>query len=606
MSTAWRAAVVVAAACLAAACAPEIPASLQLTVVADDGTPTPDHVRVAVFDDRGIAFAATTFAVASGASRRLGTVVIFPQHKDAQALRIFAQGTRDTMVVSQGTTVGRLIAGQQSPIQVTLSAAAAPDRDGDGVPDAIDNCPAVPNPQQQDARHDGTGDACRSDAGGPDAADGDVGDEDARPPGDASMRSTGAPCSSAIQCETGFCVGDVCCESACTDTCRSCALPGRAGQCAPVPAGQVDPRAGCMVELPGSCGLDGTCDGAGACRKHPAGTECRAGSCSGSDRILPGTCDGMGSCAAGRTQTCAPYACDGATCGQSCGAGQPCANGVACVNGSCGKQPLGAACSAGAACNSGNCIDGVCCDTAACSGPCRACNLPGSTGSCQNIAANAQPRATGCESEAPTTCGRSGKCDGAGGCQLHPAGTPCGAQSCISVTDASGSACNGSGICLTSGVHSCGIYLCGPTGCRTSCAADTDCAATAYCLTASQLCVSKVANGGLCTDKRTCASGSCANGHCCQVASCASGSACVGAGGTCVVQKALGKTCSSGSECESRFCADGVCCESACTETCRSCDQTPGRCEILDYGRDSNATTPCNTPKRCSNGGTCR
>ncbi len=36
----------------------------------------------------------------------------------------------------------------------------APDRDGDGVPDAVDNCPAVPNPDQADADGDGVGDAC--------------------------------------------------------------------------------------------------------------------------------------------------------------------------------------------------------------------------------------------------------------------------------------------------------------------------------------------------------------------------------------------------------------------------------------------------------------
>jgi hypothetical protein len=37
---------------------------------------------------------------------------------------------------------------------------APPDRDGDGVPDDLDNCPDVANPDQLDTDHDGIGDAC--------------------------------------------------------------------------------------------------------------------------------------------------------------------------------------------------------------------------------------------------------------------------------------------------------------------------------------------------------------------------------------------------------------------------------------------------------------
>ncbi|WP_421793825.1 thrombospondin type 3 repeat-containing protein [Hydrocarboniphaga effusa] len=40
--------------------------------------------------------------------------------------------------------------------------AAPADTDGDGIPNSSDNCPTVPNPDQADSNHDGVGDACTS------------------------------------------------------------------------------------------------------------------------------------------------------------------------------------------------------------------------------------------------------------------------------------------------------------------------------------------------------------------------------------------------------------------------------------------------------------
>jgi thrombospondin type 3 repeat protein len=50
----------------------------------------------------------------------------------------------------------------------STAAPPPPDADGDGVPDAADDCPADANPAQADADHDGVGDACEVGAAGTD------------------------------------------------------------------------------------------------------------------------------------------------------------------------------------------------------------------------------------------------------------------------------------------------------------------------------------------------------------------------------------------------------------------------------------------------------
>jgi hypothetical protein len=63
---------------------------------------------------------------------------------------------------------------QQARATLTLSSATS-DRDQDGVPDDLDNCPDVANADQKDSLGDGVGDACRA-SGPTDGGDASVGD----------------------------------------------------------------------------------------------------------------------------------------------------------------------------------------------------------------------------------------------------------------------------------------------------------------------------------------------------------------------------------------------------------------------------------------------
>ncbi len=49
-----------------------------------------------------------------------------------------------------------------SPLDVALAGSGNNDPDGDGVPNGVDNCPTVANPDQADADGDGVGDACEA------------------------------------------------------------------------------------------------------------------------------------------------------------------------------------------------------------------------------------------------------------------------------------------------------------------------------------------------------------------------------------------------------------------------------------------------------------
>ncbi|HXU05915.1 MAG TPA: hypothetical protein VN903_33405, partial [Polyangia bacterium] len=383
-----------------------------------------------------------------------------------------------------------------------------------------------------------------------------------------ARRSNGEACSCAGNCQSGFCVDGVCCNSACTDTCKACNDQSAPGMCTFVASGG-DPRPGaCATTAVTTCGFDGKCDGVGHCRKYPAGTVCRPGMCTGPAVGNGSVCDGQGRCAAGPATVCAPYNCDPTTnkCATTCKSNADCSGDVLCVNGSCGLKPNGATCAKGDECGSTHCTDGVCCNVA-CEGACVSCNQDSRPGTCWPIdAGNPDPHGV-CQSQLAATCGTTGACDGIGGCALYAAETVCVPQSCSGDRLNTAGTCNGVGTCRTPGVQNCAPYKCANNGCISKCASDDDCVAGP----------------------------SCVNGSC--------------------GPKAPGQPCTVAADCASNFCSDGVCCAEACGGACRSCalPSSMGRCTFVPAGATDPRSTcgdtgasSCGTDGRCDGAGACR
>ena len=174
----------------------------------------------------------------------------------------------------------------------------------------------------QDAPADSAAPDAPPDAGGPDT------------PG-----ALGTACTAPGGCQSGFCVDGVCCDSACRERCRSCGLDGSAGTCSLIAAG-ADPRAECPAQDPATCGRAGGCDGQGDCQLHPAGTECRARSCSAGVEVSAASCNGNGTCNAGTPSACMLAECTGDRCAVGCSSAS-CPTGFQCQAGKCtGAGPV--------------------------------------------------------------------------------------------------------------------------------------------------------------------------------------------------------------------------------------------------------------------------
>ncbi|HEX3695007.1 MAG TPA: PA14 domain-containing protein [Polyangia bacterium] len=240
------------------------------------------------------------------------------------------------------------------------------------------------------AEHAGAGLLPPDDAGAPDVDPGsDLVNSISDAPIESSLAGTGSACLRSTDCTSDNCVEGICCNSPCTGMCVTCAAPGNLGRCQPAPVGS-DPRNDCPDEGLLSCGRDGFCDGAGGCRRYPAGAICHQPTCAGTSLTTAALCDGTGTCLIAAEQSCAPFLCGAdQMCKSSCATDADCLAPNTCQAGTCGHRAPGSACAASSECASGVCAQGVCCN-AACDGVCRSCALGSSRGTCSNIPASQQ------------------------------------------------------------------------------------------------------------------------------------------------------------------------------------------------------------------------
>lgn len=372
----------------------------------------------------------------------------------------------------------------------------------------------------------------------------------------------GGACSVAAQCDTGYCVDGVCCETSSCPACQSCDL-ATPGQC----SGIVN------ADDPSGCTGANTCDATGSCKKK-AGQGCSAGSECALGICVDGTC-----CINNCTTECRSCANSSGTCttlvtnqdDSTCTGANTCDGAGVC------KKKNGQGCSVGADCASGNCVDGTCCADA-CTTPCRSC--ANSSGSCTTLVTN---------QEDGTACNNNNSCDGSGNCKKKN-GQGCSAGSeCVSGNCADGYCCNAA---CTGGCDVCSQAAGAPqNGVCTVLGAGTVAAAC-----------DKYKCGGAADCPTTCSSD----------AGCVDGNYC--AGNACVPKKGLGVACSAGNECVTGTCADGVCCETSCTGKCMACaaankeDQTPansGKCGAAKKGTNPggqcvSSTDPCGDQASCS------
>jgi hypothetical protein len=381
---------------------------------------------------------------------------------------------------------------------------------------------------------------------------------------------SGGGCSVGTDCESGFCVSGICCNTACGGACDECSEARGArvdGVCAPVTAGSP----GAPACAPQACnGVSTACVACATDADCTPDRYCAASGACQSRKALASTCD------------------DGA--------------GADCKTADC------RVCA-----SAGGCVDGFCCN-ATCSGACDTC-----------AAASGAPANGTCGPATAGTSGSTGACGPAYVCDGTSASCP---GACTTDSGcASGYYCNAAGTCVKQLVvgANCDLApgsLCKEAGCRV-CGTAGGCINGVCCNTAcSGECEScSPSTGGICAARGAgtgCGTGFLCSGtsgacptSCASSSECAAGYYCDSGTGKCAVKKADGSPCANGSECINTYCADGFCCDTAC-DGCSACAAAlkenglaNGVCGAAKKNTDPHSACQSETQSGCGQTGQC-
>ncbi len=469
-----------------------------------------------------------------------------------------------------------------------------------------------------------------------------------------------ATCSSAADCEGGFCVNSFCCDSACNTpgTCQttpptSCCVYGSASSSTTCSDGNAC-TVGDHCSGSGSCtsGTSTTCTSpptcytgtgtcntsTGVCSYTPASSST---SCSDGNACTVGDhCDGSGSCTSGTSTTCtSPPTCytGTGTCNTSTGVCSytPASSSTSCSDGN--------ACTVGDHCDgSGSCTSGA---TTSCTSPptcytgTGTCNT--STGVCSYTPASSSTSCSDgnactvgdhCDGSGSCTSGATTSCTSPPTCYDSPGTCNTSTGACSYTPSSSSTSCSDGNAC-TVGDHCSGSGSC-TSGTSTTCTSppNTQCYnTTGACNTSTGACsYTPLSSTTSCSDGNACTSGD----HCDGAGNCSSGTtvttctsppntqcynttgACNTSTGACSYTPLSSTTsCSDGNACTSGDHCDGAgTCDSGTTvTTCTSppntqCYNTTGTCNtstgICGYTPLA-STTSCSDGNACTSGDHC-